>query len=69
MGKPTRNELLAEYYLRAAGVAAVWIDAKGHVGPRWPYLLYERVVVDPPANSVKLSVRSDYRKSENSQRS
>src|SRR5258708_38914288 len=32
MGKPTRNELLAEYYLRAAGVAAVWIDASGHVG-------------------------------------
>lgn len=32
MGKPTRNELLAEYYLRAAGVAAVWIDAAGHVG-------------------------------------
>jgi hypothetical protein len=32
MGKPTRNELLAEYYLRAAGVAAVWIDAEGHGG-------------------------------------
>jgi hypothetical protein len=32
MGKPTRNELLAEYYLRAAGVAAAWIDAEGHVG-------------------------------------
>ena len=32
MGKPTRNKLLAEYYLRAAGVAAVWIDANGHVG-------------------------------------
>jgi hypothetical protein len=32
MGKPTRNEILAEYYLRAAGVAAVWIDASGHVG-------------------------------------
>jgi hypothetical protein len=32
MGKPTRNEQLAEYYLRAAGVAAVWIDAEGHVG-------------------------------------
>jgi hypothetical protein len=32
MGKPTRNELLAEYYLRAAGVVAVWIDATGHVG-------------------------------------
>jgi hypothetical protein len=27
-----RNELLAEYYLRAAGVGAVWIDADGHVG-------------------------------------
>jgi hypothetical protein len=26
MGKPTRNELLAEYYLRAAGVAAVRRD-------------------------------------------
>jgi hypothetical protein len=32
MGTPTRNELLAEYYLRAAGVAAVWIDTTGHVG-------------------------------------
>jgi hypothetical protein len=32
MGKATRNEELAEYYLRAAGVAAVWIDAEGHVG-------------------------------------
>jgi hypothetical protein len=32
MGKPTRNELLANYYLRAAGVAAVWIDAEGNVG-------------------------------------
>jgi hypothetical protein len=32
MGKPPRNELLAEYYLPAAGVAAVWIDADGHVG-------------------------------------
>lgn len=32
MDKPTRNELLAEYYLRAAGVAAVWIDADGNVG-------------------------------------
>jgi hypothetical protein len=32
MGKPTRNELIAEYYLRAAGVAAVWIDKTGHVG-------------------------------------
>jgi hypothetical protein len=32
MGKLSRDELLAEYYLRAAGVAAVWIDAAGHVG-------------------------------------
>jgi hypothetical protein len=32
MGKPTRNELVAEYYLRAAGVAAVRIDAERHVG-------------------------------------
>jgi hypothetical protein len=32
MGKLTRNEILAEYYLRAAGVAAVWIDSGGHVG-------------------------------------
>jgi hypothetical protein len=32
VGKPTRNELLAEYYLRAAGVATVWINAEGHVG-------------------------------------
>jgi hypothetical protein len=32
MGKLSRDELLAEYYLRAAGVAAVWIDADGHVG-------------------------------------
>jgi hypothetical protein len=32
MGKPTRNELFAEYYLRAASIAAVWIDGEGHVG-------------------------------------
>jgi len=32
MGKPRRNEILAECYLRAAGVAAVWIDADGHIG-------------------------------------
>jgi hypothetical protein len=64
-GKPTRSELLAKYYLCAAGSAAVWIDAEGHVGPRWPYLLYERVVVvDPLAKSVKFSIRSDYRKPE-----
>jgi hypothetical protein len=31
MGKPARDGLLAGYYLRAAGVAAVWIDAVGHV--------------------------------------
>jgi len=32
MGKSFQNELLAKRYLRAAGVAAVWIDADGHVG-------------------------------------
>jgi hypothetical protein len=32
MGKSTRNELLVRRYLRAAGVAAVWVDADGHVG-------------------------------------
>jgi hypothetical protein len=32
MGKPTCNEQLVEYYLRAAGVAAVWIGVEGHVG-------------------------------------
>jgi hypothetical protein len=32
MSKSTRSKLLAEYCLRAAGVAAVWIDASGHVG-------------------------------------
>jgi hypothetical protein len=35
MGKPTRNEFLADN-LRAASVAAVWIDAEGHVGLRCP---------------------------------
>jgi hypothetical protein len=34
LGKLTRNELFAEYYLRAAGVAAVWIDERGHGGAR-----------------------------------
>jgi hypothetical protein len=28
----TRSELLAEYYLKAASVAAIWIDPDGHVG-------------------------------------
>jgi hypothetical protein len=32
MGKSSRSELLAKHYLRAAGVAAVWIDADRHVG-------------------------------------
>lgn len=32
MGTLTRNEQLAEYYLRAAGVAAVWIDPDGCIG-------------------------------------
>jgi hypothetical protein len=32
MGKPNRNAHLAGRYLRAAAVAAVWIDADGHVG-------------------------------------
>jgi hypothetical protein len=31
-GTPTRKGLLAEYHLRAPGVAAVWIDVSGHVG-------------------------------------
>ena len=26
MGKPTRDEILAEYYLRAAGVGIVWVE-------------------------------------------
>jgi hypothetical protein len=39
--KPTRNELLAEYYMRAAGVAAIWIDLDGHVGAQdVPRLFY-----------------------------
>jgi hypothetical protein len=32
MGNATRNDILAEKYLRAAGVAAVWIDADGCIG-------------------------------------
>jgi hypothetical protein len=32
MGKSNRNGQLARRYLRATGVAAVWIDADGHVG-------------------------------------
>lgn len=28
----SRNEQLAEYFLRAAGIAAVWIDEEGHIG-------------------------------------
>jgi hypothetical protein len=39
MGKPRRIEQLAEYYLRAAGVAAVWIDVEGQrvtSAPRTP---------------------------------
>lgn len=31
MGR-TRNHDLADYYLRAAGVAAIWIDDGGHIG-------------------------------------
>ncbi|WP_316172115.1 MULTISPECIES: hypothetical protein [unclassified Bradyrhizobium] len=32
VGKGTRNEQLAEYFMRAAGIASVWIDPDGHVG-------------------------------------
>jgi hypothetical protein len=28
----TRNEILADYYLRAAGIAVIWIDPDGHIG-------------------------------------
>jgi hypothetical protein len=52
MGKPTRNELLAEYYLRAAGVAAVWIDAEGHVGATAAHLIYEGLVIVDPAAKI-----------------
>jgi hypothetical protein len=29
---PTSNELLADHYLRAAGIAAVYADARGAIG-------------------------------------
>lgn len=32
MGKTRNRDDLAEYYLRAAGVAAIWIDEAGHIG-------------------------------------
>ncbi|WP_315768263.1 hypothetical protein [Bradyrhizobium sp. SZCCHNR2012] len=32
VGTGTRTEQLADYFLRAAGIAAVWIDPDGHVG-------------------------------------
>jgi hypothetical protein len=34
MGNFNRNEELADYYLRAAGVAAVWIEPDGYIGAR-----------------------------------
>jgi hypothetical protein len=52
MGKPTRNELLAKYYLRAAGVAAVWIDATGHVGARDVEIETDRIRLLPHAIAV-----------------
>jgi hypothetical protein len=30
MVQPTRNEFVAEYCRRAAGVVGLWIDAKSH---------------------------------------
>jgi hypothetical protein len=59
MGKPTRNELLAEYYLRAAGVAAVWIDAAGHVGAQDVASIGmrpDRLVYAAPAASISRSL-------------
>jgi hypothetical protein len=29
---PTRNELLADHFLKAAGIAAVYVDARGAIG-------------------------------------
>jgi hypothetical protein len=71
MGKPMRNELLAEYYLRAAGVAAMWIEnepdrivycCERGVHFTLAYRLYEwkkAVIVDRPAIAGKLEELAD----------
>jgi len=56
MGKPTRNELLAEYYFCGAGVASVWIDAAGHVGAQD----VASVEIDPDRILVLLRARRPF---------
>jgi hypothetical protein len=48
------SDPLAEFYLRAAGVAAVWIDAEGHVGAQD----VASIENDPAASSIAASVET-----------
>jgi len=54
MGR-TRNEDLADYYLRVAGVAAIWIDDEGHIGAA-----DVASVKDDPGRIVYCCLRGDH---------
>lgn len=54
MGR-TRNHDLADYYLRAAGVAAIWIDGDGHIGAS-----DVATVDDQPGRIVYCCLRGDH---------
>jgi hypothetical protein len=45
---PTRNELLAEHFLKAAGIATVYVDATGAIGA------VDVVGIDAPSGWVLL---------------
>lgn len=45
---PTRNELLADHFLKTAGIAAVYVDASGAIGA------VDVVGIDAPSGSVLL---------------
>jgi hypothetical protein len=58
IGKSTCNEQLVEYYLRAAGVAKVWIHADGHVGAQDLATLDLEEAVSPIAATAASTSRS-----------
>lgn len=54
MGR-TRNHDLADYYLRAAGVATIWIDEEGHIGAT-----DVATVDDQPGRIIYCCIRGDH---------
>ena len=55
MGRNCDQDELADYYLRAAGVAAIWIDGDGHIGAT-----DVATVDDQPGRIVYCCLRGDH---------